>query len=928
MGIEYPQLIKDHLDGDGTEVARLRGALDTTRALFSAWMETSKLPFFPDYTDHGSKHLSSVLRTCVELMPEEARDLITPADAAILSLAVFLHDSAMHLSKGGLEYLIHGAGRDRRVDGFDDTPWHQLWDEFIFQARRWDDRRLRDVLGETKDEQPIASVRNPFDSYDDLKETDERLLGEFIRGHHPRMAHEFAVYGVPSDSGNPIQVDDGFRDDERYIAGLIARSHGVPLRGCAEMYRNRYSVAYRGIHAAYLMALLRVGDYLQIEESRAPRIVFQYRSFPSPVSVLEHRTHQAVDDVDWDDDPESITVTASPGDVHAFLNLKKWLTGIQHELDASWAVLGETYGPRTRRGLDKLGLEVRRVRSNLDDDDRFVATKEPEYVPQRIELAVARPELLRVLVRPLYGDDPSYGVRELTQNAVDAVRERWVLEQMHEDIRALRTDDEAPDVVIRIDDESEDGATFTIVDQGVGMTLDVIRDYFLTAGASFRDSDAWHRDFAQRPEGGSRVLRSGRFGVGALAGFLLGNEMEVSTRHARAREGYRFRVALDNADPIAVRRAPDLPVGTSISVRVSPATVAELRRTTERVAAPPRAEWYLYDKPAVVRYLSRSGGAARQRRSVPADVDGVPAAGARVQGTAGYEVYCVYDDLPALSVNGIHVTDAADHRGWQGTNLRNVGADFSLFYPNLCVVDPDADLPLGLKRSDTLEGRIVKDEDVLDTVMDDMLAHYIAECPTTLPLSTPVGLRRYRGLRGPQIIVSGILTEYVGLCLWAGPAGIAPIEALVTREAGLRSALVRLHDQAPDGRWHAPRGEGVWDSLRRGSPRHDVTLWLADRRYGAPWEDETDMLRGVPLEGLLYLDLAAAVLTGRRGQEGPDTEGTSGLLSVTGGRKISGMRARDMVKSCVWASGGFLGWRDFLGDLGSVLEDDSSHDIG
>ena len=36
----------------------------------------------------------------------------------------------------------------------------------------------------------------------------------------------------------------------------------------------------------------------------------------------------------------------------------------------------------------------------------------------------------------------------------------------------------------------------------------------------------------------------------------------------------------------------------------------------------------------------------------------------------------------------------------------------------------------------------------------------------------------------------------------------------------------------------------------------------------------------------------------------------------------------DMVKSCVWASGGFLGWRDFLGDLGSVLEDDSSHDIG
>ena len=37
---------------------------------------------------------------------------------------------------------------------------------------------------------------------------------------------------------------------------------------------------------------------------------------------------------------------------------------------------------------------------------------------------------------------------------------------------------------------------------------------------------------------------------------------------------------------------------------------------------------------------------------------------------------------------------------------------------------------------------------------------------------------------------------------------------------------------------------------------------------------------------------------------------------------------RDMVKSCVWSSGGFLGRRDILGGPDAVLEGDSSDDIG
>ena len=72
---------------------------------------------------------------------------------------------------------------------------------------------------------------------------------------------------------------------------------------------------------------------------------------------------------------------------------------------------------------------------------------------------------------------------------------------------------------------------------GIGMTSSVVLEYFLRAGASFRRSDAWRQQHELAP-GESRILRSGRFGVGALAAFLLGDEIEVSVYGAPDLSGH------------------------------------------------------------------------------------------------------------------------------------------------------------------------------------------------------------------------------------------------------------------------------------------------------------------------------------------------------------------------------------------------------
>src|SRR5690606_31358043 len=134
------------------------------------------------------------------------------------------------------------------------------------------------------------------------------------------------------------------------------------------------------------------------------------------ISQIEWRAHAAIRNItDTHQDPECIQVQAMPENVEAYLRVKDWLTGIQHELDISWAVLGEVHG--LFRSVAALGLKWRRIRSNLDDIKNFAQSV--PYLPHKVQIQVARAELLSLLIRPLYGDDPSYGIRELIQNSVD-----------------------------------------------------------------------------------------------------------------------------------------------------------------------------------------------------------------------------------------------------------------------------------------------------------------------------------------------------------------------------------------------------------------------------------------------------------------------------------------------------------------------------
>jgi hypothetical protein len=173
----------------------------------------------------------------------------------------------------------------------------------------------------------------------------------------------------------------------------------------------------------------------------------------------------------------------------------------------------------------------------------------------------------------LYGGRPHLALKELLQNASDAIRARraYIAKQSHGQI------------VVRL--RQEDGAWWLDVeDDGIGMTHYVLSDVLLDFGRSL-----W-KDSALRQQWRGLASRDfsamGQFGIGFFSVFMLGDEVKVTTwpfRHAEDKQQtlhLRNRVAERPIllTPAENERLPE--VGTRISIRLRKGRASLLRQYT------------------------------------------------------------------------------------------------------------------------------------------------------------------------------------------------------------------------------------------------------------------------------------------------------------------------------------------------------------
>ena len=128
-----------------------------------------------------------------------------------------------------------------------------------------------------------------------------------------------------------------------------------------------------------------------------------------------------------------------------------------------------------------------------------------EPVKERITFEVETTRILGILSSEIY-DSPKAFLRENVQNAYDAILMRCTAQELPIAERKVEITVEAGRLTVR--------------DDGIGMTEEVLKDNFWTAGSSGKKSE-----LAQR----SGVI--GTFGIGAMANFGVCTTLRVETRH-------------------------------------------------------------------------------------------------------------------------------------------------------------------------------------------------------------------------------------------------------------------------------------------------------------------------------------------------------------------------------------------------------------
>jgi molecular chaperone HtpG len=550
-------------------------------------LKDNKLYFFEEYTDHGIHHIEQVLEAAEFLITEESFKSITPNEIAILILAIILHDLGMHTELATFNTLLNGGYDHCRTEILNDISWSKLWSEYISEVKRFSSVQRKNIFG---NENTIFSTPNLSDK-DSLTGIDKKLIGEFIRRHHGRFAHEIALSGLKAGSNYIPFGSDKLDKKHKQLIGILARSHSMNIRDTFPYLEDIAHDSWRnplGINIIYLMVIIRIADYIQIDSSRVNPFLLKLKSFSSPISQLENLTHLSVTSLSFNQpDAEKIYVDCTPNNSEMYIKIKNLLFDIQNEFDKSWAILGEVYGFIPH---NKPSIKFRRITSNLENKNYL---NKLEYIPEKVTFKVDH-NLSKLLVGPLYGNNPTFGVRELLQNSIDSCIERKQIE----DQNGNKT--YKPTILVSIERINEDFSLFTIKDNGKGMSRHEIINYFLSVGTSFRKSMEWKKKFVD--EGGnSTINRNGKFGIGVLASFLLGDEIKVETKNIDNEETYSFEAKIDTQF-INILKKENGSFGTIITILINNEKRNDLLKPDfdYRYDAIEWTDWYLYDYPEII----------------------------------------------------------------------------------------------------------------------------------------------------------------------------------------------------------------------------------------------------------------------------------------------------------------------------------------
>jgi hypothetical protein len=440
----------------------------------------------PGMTVHDVSHLDALWDAASSVA--EGAVNVNPPEAFVLGASILLHDAAMSLAAypGGLTEVRTTVA--------------------------WKDAIARFALASEENGGGNIDVENPTDA------VVQRIVPDVLRRLHAERAEELAEQAWPMADGSQIYLveDSELRRFYGPTIGQIAHSHWWSVQKLEQEFSEDLgALANRTLNKVdrvKLACLLRVADALHLDSRRAPRFLRAITN-PSGTSALHWSFQERL---------------ARP---HIELDAVVYTTGQpfgREDAEAWWLAYDALNGvDRELRDVDLLlqwrGREVLKAR-------RVKGAGSPEILARSVQTRGWRPVDARLQVSDvprivenlggskLYGNDTTVALRELIQNAADAVQARRKYQKRPADWG-----------LIKVGFLSEGDQVWLFVeDDGIGMSEQVLTGPLLDFGTSFWRSSLAMEEFPGLMAAGMHAI--GRFGIGFFSVFMLGPVVRVYSR--------------------------------------------------------------------------------------------------------------------------------------------------------------------------------------------------------------------------------------------------------------------------------------------------------------------------------------------------------------------------------------------------------------
>lgn len=548
---ELWQALKQRNDPDAESVrATIQSVMPNIETILNK-SATSPL----DFTLHDADHSFRVASTIHRLMTADTETALSVFELALLLLSAYLHDIGMAPHYGRVaavrNYFLAG-----HADGLEASEAAEI--------ERWLSDSGQDIAAVRNAETPIAE-RNALGA---------ELTTHYCRHRHNDWSSEWIRHNL---SGKALSSYAGWVDD---LTALCASHH----HGHDRLKEDRFnphlvSSPARRVHPRYLACLLRLADVLEFDPERVPTVILQQRNVSEGSLIYWWKDAEISADVR----PDSIIVSARPPSAQIQYAIYDTCDQVDRELQLCRQLDNETHFVQVPGGAE----EAFRWRAP-SAVSRDVSPRNNAYVYINGAFRPDTKKLLHLLSGiELYGN-PLAAVRELLQNAFDAVREQIAYERLSKEDPANPEYEAQIANLHRVDlrvDADEHGATLTCTDDGIGMNVKIIENHFLVSGSPSR------RDIAELEkrcnEHGFSTERTGKFGIGVLSYFMIGDSVKVETiRGNFPRDsdgtGWTFETAgIGSFGQLTTNR--DIAQGSRVTIRLRRQIHTDLRAWCERL---------------------------------------------------------------------------------------------------------------------------------------------------------------------------------------------------------------------------------------------------------------------------------------------------------------------------------------------------------